>query len=475
MKKRLIQNLSANTLQLVINQLFGVLMFYVLSVNLNKDSFGLINLALTVVFTAFNILSFGIDQTVVKKVANGDNARSVLSIYIFHVVFTGILFYGVLLLGKMFFAGDALLYRLILFVGAGKLMIFFSTPLKQVSGGMEKFKLQAYMLVVSNIVRGSALIALALTHLLSINNIMWVFVAGDTLELLFSIYLFKKNINISIAPRWNKAEYGLLVKQSLPQVGVVLITSALARFDWLFIGFMVSAVKLAEYSFAYKVFEISTLPLLAIAPLLIPRFTQLFKNESYNVDNLKLLIRAEMVIATFTGLLLNMCWNPLIDQLTVNKYGAVNSHTIFILSLCLPFIYVMNFFWTIYFVQNRLRMILQVFLITFGVNVIGDLLLIPFFKNEGAAIAFLASCVIQAILFSSKNKITALNGSLLTLLKCTACALISGILAKFLFQNFWLALSASVVSYVLILILTQQIKTADYKGLRKILVDKSIK
>lgn len=210
MKKRLIQNLSANTLQLVINQLFGVLMFYVLSVNLSKDSFGLINLALTVVFTAFNILSFGIDQTVVKKVAYGDDARGVLSIYIFHVIFTGILFYGILLLGKLFFTGDALLYRLILFMGAGKLMIFFSTPLKQVSGGMERFKLQAYMLVVSNIVRGSALVVLAVTHLLSINHILWIFIAGDTSEFLFSVYLFKRYIDISIAPRWNKAEYGLL-------------------------------------------------------------------------------------------------------------------------------------------------------------------------------------------------------------------------------------------------------------------------
>jgi len=465
MKKRLIQNLSANTLQLVINQLFGVLMFYVLSVNLSKDNFGLINLALTVVFTAFNILSFGIDQTVVKKVANGDDARSVLSIYLFHVVFTGIIFYVVLLLGKLLFAGDALLYRLILFVGAGKLMIFFSTPLKQVSGGMERFKLQAYMLVVSNIVRGSALVVLAITHLLSISHILWVFIAGDTLELLFTVYLFKKHIGISIKPRWDKAAYGLLVKQSLPQVGVVLITSALARFDWLFIGFMVSAIKLAEYSFAYKVFEISTLPLLAIAPLLIPRFTQLFKNENYNIDNLKLLIRIEMVIATFTGLLLNMCWDPLIDHITRGKYGAVNSHTIFILSLCLPFIYVMNFFWTIYFVQNRLKMILQVFLVTFGVNVIGDLLLIPFFKNEGAAIAFLASCVVQAVLFSSKNKISELNGSLIVLLKYTAYAFISGALAKLLFQNFWMTVPASIVFYFLIIILTRQIKTADYKDL----------
>ncbi|MEZ2336740.1 oligosaccharide flippase family protein [Mucilaginibacter sp. RCC_168] len=475
MKKRLIQNLSANTLQLVINQLFGVLMFYVLSVNLSKDSFGLINLALTVVFTAFNILSFGIDQTVVKKVAHGDDARSVLSIYIFHVVFTGILFYAILILGKMVFAGDALLYRLILFVGAGKLMIFFSTPLKQVSGGMERFKLQAYMLVVSNIVRGSALVVLAVTHLLSIDHIMWVFIAGDTLELLCSVYLFKKYIHISIAPRWNKTEYGLLIIQSLPQIGVVLITSALARFDWLFIGFMVSAVKLAEYSFAYKVFEISTLPLLAIAPLLVPRFTRLFKNESYNRSYLQLIIRAEMVIAAFTGLLLNMCWNPLIDYVTGGKYGVVNSYTIFILSLCLPFIYVMNFFWTIYFVQNRLKMILQVFLVTFAINVAGDLLLIPFFKNEGAAIAFLAACVVQAVLFNSKNKISELNGTLLILLKCTACALVSGAAAKLLFQSFCMAIPASIVFYFLIIIITRQIKPADYKDLSKILLGERIK
>jgi hypothetical protein len=46
MKKRLVIDLSANTLQLVVNQLFGVLIFYVLSVNLDKNSFGQLNLAL---------------------------------------------------------------------------------------------------------------------------------------------------------------------------------------------------------------------------------------------------------------------------------------------------------------------------------------------------------------------------------------------------------------------------------------------
>ena len=41
-----VNNLSANTLQLIINQLFGLVIFYILSTGLDKNSFGQINLAL---------------------------------------------------------------------------------------------------------------------------------------------------------------------------------------------------------------------------------------------------------------------------------------------------------------------------------------------------------------------------------------------------------------------------------------------
>ena len=92
----------------------------------------------------------------------------------------------------------------------------------------------------------------------------------------------------------------MLVRESLPQVGVVIFTSAIARFDWIFIGLFVSDVKLAEYSFAYKIFEITTLPLLAIAPLLVPFFTIFFQqkkeNNSVSVQNVKFLLRMEMVL-----------------------------------------------------------------------------------------------------------------------------------------------------------------------------------
>lgn len=468
MKKKLVYNLSANTLQLVVNQLFGVFIFYVLSVNLNKDSFGQVNLALAVLLSAFNILSFGIDQVVIKKVAHGDNAQTVLPLYVFHVVFTGILFYGLLMLCKAFFVQDDELYWLILLIGAGKLMIFFSTPLKQVTSGMERFKLLSYMLVVSNVVRGVVLLILAFLHQVNITSIIWVFICGDTIELLISIFLFRRYIKIPVFAHWNKVDYIMLLRESLPQVGVVLITSALARFDWLFIGFMVSAVKLAEYSFAYKIFEISTLPLLAIAPLLIPRFTKLFKSGDPSATNLKLLIRIELIIASFTGLLLNICWNPIIDMVTHGKYGAVNTNTIFILSLCMPLLYFNNFLWTIFFVQNRLKMIFHSFLITFGVNIAGDLLLIPIYRNEGAAMAFLLACLVQAAFYFSKNKHAGLKGAFYTLTLFTGCALLSGFLAKALFQNMWVAGVVSVLFYFVSLLITMQLRRDDCKSLIRI-------
>ncbi len=465
-KRRLIQNLSVNTIQLIVNQLLGLGIFYVLSTGLDKNSFGQINLSLAILLAVFNILSFGIDQLVIKKIAAGADIRSLLSIYIFHVIVTGLVFYGLLLLDAALFPQPDQLYSILLLIGIGKLMIFFSTPFKQAANGMERFKLLAYMSVISNLLRCLGLIVFALLHRLTLLNIIIIFIIGDVTELLFCTYLFARSTKIPLTIKWDKINYFQLLRESLPQTGVVLITSALARFDWIFIGFMVSAVKLAEYSFAYKIFEISTLPLLAIAPLLIPFFTKLFQQKDNRVAELKFLLRAELIVAAFIGLLLNLCWSPVIDGLTAGKYGLINVKTIFILSLCMPLLYLNNFLWTIYFAQGRLKMILTSFIITFLVNVIGDILLIPFLKNEGAALAFLAACLTQTIYYIKKNDIDELANVWQPLVACTLAALVSGFLSKFLFPDNRLMAPAAIAFYLITVFITQQARLSDRKYLK---------
>jgi O-antigen/teichoic acid export membrane protein len=468
MKRKLVNNLSANTLQLIINQLAGLIIFYILSTGLDKNNFGQINLALALMLAIFNILSFGIDQIAVRKLASGENPQTVLSLYIGHVLITGLVFYGLLFTGRFLFPFINA-YNIILLIGAGKLMIYFSTPFKQSAIGMERFKLLAYLSVISNIARACSLFVLALLHSISLKNVIIVFISGDLLELAIGTLLFKRATRLPSTIKWNKSNYTALLKESLPQFGVVVITSALARFDWIFIGIVLSAIKLAEYSFAYKVFELSTLPLLAIAPLLIPWFTRIFKDGEPNIANLKLLARMEMIIAAFTVVLINSCWSPVMDKLTAGKYGAVNEHTIFILSLCIPLLYFTNFLWTISFAKGQLKMIFTAFAITLAVNVIGDIILIPIYKNEGAAIGYLAGYLAQTIYFLIKNDVKELNNILYPLLICTACACLSVFGAKLLFENVWVEVGSAVLFYVVGLFVTVQIRLGDGIKLRGVM------
>jgi O-antigen/teichoic acid export membrane protein len=467
MNIRLFRNLSANTLQLVVNQLFGAVIFYVLSVGFDKAAFGQINLALAVLLSAFNILSFGIDQLTVKKVAQGDDVQQVTRLYISHVIITGLLFYGLLLLGYAIFHTSPN-YDLILWIGAGKLMIFFSMPFKQVSNGLEKFSLLAKMSVISNVLRALALLGLMFCQLLTFNNIVITFIAGDTLEFVFTVALFYKNTGYPVKLKFEKPAYLSLIREAMPQLGVVVITSVLSRFDWLFIGFMVSDVKLAEYSFAYKVFEISTFPLLAIAPLLIPQFTRHFKNDGVDSGHLKFLLRAEFIIATFTALLLNMTWEPVVNWLTHAKYGTVNITTVFVLSLCIPLLYINNFLWTIQFARGQLTLILQAFIITLIVNVGANLVLIPAFGNVGAAAAFLLSCLSQTLFLLSKNTVSQLNGVFYIMLICTFCAIAGGFTARMLPVNEAEKIIASIVIYLCLLFVTMQLKIADRNQLKRL-------
>jgi O-antigen/teichoic acid export membrane protein len=459
-------NLSANTLQLVINQLSGLVIFYILSISLDKNSFGEINLALALLLASFNILSFGIDQVAVRKIATGENPRTIVSLYLVHVFITGLAFYGLLLLGRGLFPSHISIYDLILLIGIGKLAIYFSMVFKQSAIGMERFKLLARMSIITNVARGLALLTLALLHLVTLNTVVIIFISGDVLELLAGFYFFKRETGLPSAIRWNKSAYLSLVKESMPQLGVVVITSALARFDWIFIGVVVSAIKLAEYSFAYKVFELSTLPLLAIAPILIPWFTRMFKEGGPNIERLQLLARMEIIIASFTVLLLNICWTQVIDPLTHGKYGLVNERTLFILSLCIPLQYLCNFFWTIYFAKGQLKLILKGFVITFSINIIGDIILIPLYKNEGAAIACLAGYIAQIAFYTWKNELRPLNNALYNLLICTACACGSFFAARMLFSEVWVSVGASVLFFVGLLFVTGQVRSADVKRIR---------
>jgi O-antigen/teichoic acid export membrane protein len=473
MNKKLRSDISANSLQMILNQLSGLVIFYVLSAGLSKELFGEINWSLAVLLTVFSILSFGMDQVLVKKIAAQENVTAVLAAYSMHVVIWGLLMYGLLLVCSVLFRDFFTTHHFVLFIGLGKLLLFFSSPFKQLANGMEQFKPLLFMNTCSNIIRAAALIVVAASNKLNSTSVIIIFITGDAAEFLLSLLITKYRLQFPVTGKWNTAVYGRLFKESLPQMGVVLFTSAISRFDWIFLGLFSSTVILANYSFAYKVFEVATLPLLVIAPILIPRFTRLFNQKTDEAlkqsGRLFALLRFEIIIACAVALLLNSVWVPVIDFVTQNKYGAVNKYTILLLSASMPFLYFNNFLWTISFAKGDLKKILRIFFYCFLVNSIGIIAAVPFFKAEGAAAAYLLSIIIQSVLFYLYHrrayKLVYNTGGLFTILLCAAVA---GTVSLLFFSNYWFICGSALLLYIALLILTGQLTKNDRNMLKQL-------
>lgn len=428
MSRKFIADISANTFQVVINQCCGLGIFYVLSTSLTKPDFGEINWSLAIMLTLFGILACGVDQVSIRRVASGADPKKVLSVYVSHVAVWGSLLYLAMLICRFikpdFFSTH---YFLLLFAIA-KLMIFFSTPFKQLATGLEQFRALLFMATCSNIVRSVALVLFSLLGKLTLNTVIIIFIAGDLLEFITCIMITRYWLKVPLILRWNRKDYIDLLHESMPQLGVAIFTSILSRFDWIFLGLM-GTIVVAEYSFAYKVFEMATLPMLVIAPVLIPRFTRMFSNQREvavsEKDKLLKLLRIEMLIAALTALAMNILWVPVIDPLTGGKYGAVNRDTIMILSASLSFVYLNNYLWTINFARGRLKMIFYNFGFTVAINVIADCILIPAFKAEGAAAGYIIAIVGQSAFYLFNTKLEGIQRAALLAILCPLLAYLS--------------------------------------------------
>jgi len=474
MKEKILKDIFASSIQVILNQAASLVIFLITSTYLFKYLFGELNWCIAIITLIISLLSFGMEPIIVKRIAAGEDIRETTGLYFLHTLFTGLLFVvamvSLFILTPLFFRTNSSFILLSL----SFLLSYFSSPFKQLANGRQWFHYLAAMSIISNLIRAAGLLLLIFTNSFSLQSLLLVFVAGSLCELILSIWLMLKKTGLALLNiSWNREKYFSLVKESLPQLCVAFFSISLARFDWIILGIMTTKIITAEYSFAYKVYELCTLPLLIIGPLLLPRFTRTFSSEQQSnlndkKESLFRFVRMEIIIASFIGLLLNLVWIPVIDGITGNKYGATNSNTIFILSCSMPFLYVTNFLWTINFAQGYLKKILGIITITFLLNIIGNILLIPLWQAAGAAFAFLFAIIIQTIIYLKKTAFQNMTAIWLPLIICPVSAFLSGWLAILAFGEHWLMIPCAIISFIMLLIFFRQIIIKDWVLFKKI-------
>jgi O-antigen/teichoic acid export membrane protein len=401
MKKHL-RTFSASAFQTVMNQFFGLLLFAGMAMLLPKAVFGQVNWAVAVCTTITLISSLGFDHIIVRRLSSGGGVPESVGIYIGHSLL--VLTFGALaLIGIHFlFPGFDKAHPGFEWIFLGLLATFLSMPFKQFANGKEHFWSLAVMGISGNVLKVATLILLYLNDRLGVREVALMYLISGVLEWLICAALGMKIRGGWLGPYLNPRAYGALIREALPQLGVVLLDSAGARLDWILMGILSTDIMTADYSFSYKAFESSRLPLLIIAPVILPKLSRLYSEGGVTgkaVTELNLLWRVESLICMLIPLVLNVCWPDLIDLVTKGRYGQSTRYVYAVLSLSLPLVYISNFLWTIAFAQGRLRLTFWFSAATLSTNVILNLLLIPALGALGAAIASTGSLLVNVILY----------------------------------------------------------------------------
>ena len=101
--KKILIDISGNTIQVIATQFFGLLIFYFTSKYLSKEEFGEYNWSIALGFTIISIASLGLDLVYVKRIASGYDRVQTTGIHFFHSIVVSLLFLAIVFLSLKLF------------------------------------------------------------------------------------------------------------------------------------------------------------------------------------------------------------------------------------------------------------------------------------------------------------------------------------------------------------------------------------
>src|SRR6185436_5237604 len=122
----------------------------------------------------------------------------IMTLYMIHVLLSGMLFYLLLLLLSFIFPSFFTTHSFLLILGISQLLTFFSSPFKNVANGKEKFGYLAIMSSTTVLVRAIGLSVIIIFFTLTIQWVMGIFIVSSFIELLVCYYLVSNRMQIKL-------------------------------------------------------------------------------------------------------------------------------------------------------------------------------------------------------------------------------------------------------------------------------------
>ncbi|WP_448701615.1 oligosaccharide flippase family protein [Mucilaginibacter sp. AW1-3] len=454
-KNKLLVRVLSSGMQALAVQVLGSLFFYLISVYISKNDFGIISWMNAVCLLLTTFLGFGLEQVVVRRVAASTRSDWAGMAFFVHSI-TG---FAVTLLLLLLLRNVAGMAHYLPWFFAAQGLVYIAVPLKQFLNAKEKFTPYGVIALASNLCKIAAVCVLLQAGWLDINSVIIILIVSAMFELvcLFVYVISKTTFNF----KFRFKAYTKLLKEASAQYISVIFDISLSRMDWILLGLLTTNVVLADYSFAYRAFELARLPMLVIGPLILPRLARLMGTNDRLVEESREQINSfatvEMFFAVMIPLMLNILWVPVVGLITHGKYGDTNALQFLLLSVCMPLQLLINLLWSVSFSAKKYKQVSTITIVCAVLNIVLNLVLIPQLSGLGAAAAFLLTTVLQGILYYSLVRKTMMSISIKPILWCIVSAAVIYFLVSRLPLNCVFQLLIAISAYVAVGIISRQI------------------
>lgn len=401
MKYHLLKKIFSSGLQAVAVQVLGMLFFLIISSYLTVDDFGLISWGNGLCMMLATLLSFGMEQVVVRRIAASKTSEWAAAAYLFHAFVGSLLAFGVLISLSYIIKQDSVRYYYLPWFFAAQATIYLGAPLKQYLNAKQKFTPYGIIALLSNTLKVVLAFVFISRKAMSIDTVIVILIICGIIELAGLLYYVLRKTSFSFKFRFTA--YTKLIKESMPQYLAVVFDSSLSRMDWILLGYLSTNAATAQYSFANRAFELSRLPIVIMAPIILNSFAKAMsggnKLTTEKESEIKRLFVLQSFAAVMLPLVLNLLWSPVVDYIFKGKYGSANATEFMLLSLCLPLQFFINLLWTVSFAGKKYKAISAITMASAVTNLVLNIVLIHFYSSVGAAVAYLITTLVQMVCY----------------------------------------------------------------------------
>ncbi|MBU0473476.1 MAG: flippase [Bacteroidetes bacterium] len=353
---------------------------------ISPEGFGILGYATAFVSYFLLFIDFGFDIISVKKIANDKNiiSKYINNIISFRILLASAIFF--VLVVVILFINETLIIKLALLITGLNLFVqSFATEF--VFQATEKINYLSIKVVVKNII----ILVLVLLFVKSISDVLIVVGISILANLIMSIWLFKKYTKLFAKFTWSidRGFLKSLFLESFPLIISSFMITIYYNLDMVMLGNIKTQTEVGIYNAAYKIFMIGLIPLAAIVRIFLPSLSKINESKvlkrtikNYGIMMLSSGILIAVVIFFSAKVVVNFAYG--------NEYIA-SVFPLMILALNVLVISVNVFFGNPLTVWGKQKAYSVA--ITFGaiVNIILNLVLIPKYSYNGAALATLLS------------------------------------------------------------------------------------